>query len=92
MAGGVEVPVLGQGAWNIGDSRAAHEAEIQALRLGLDLGMTLIDTAEMYGNGASERLVGEAIAGRRDEGVPGQQGAAIECQPARSRPLLQGKP
>nr|WP_171034021.1 aldo/keto reductase [Lichenicoccus roseus] len=67
MAGGVEVPVLGQGAWNIGDSRAAHEAEIQALRLGLDLGMTLIDTAEMYGNGASERLVGEAIAGRRDE-------------------------
>ena len=67
MAGGVEVPVLGQGTWNMGDSRAAHERELKALRLGLDLGMTLIDTAEMYGNGASERLVGEAIAGRRDE-------------------------
>nr|WP_321983717.1 aldo/keto reductase [uncultured Lichenicoccus sp.] len=64
---GVDVPVLGQGTWNIGDSRAARDSEIRALRLGLDLGMTLIDTAEMYGNGASERLVGEAIEGRRDE-------------------------
>ncbi len=64
---GVEVPVLGQGTWNMGDSRAAHDTELKALRLGLDLGMTLIDTAEMYGHGASERLVGEAIAGRRDE-------------------------
>ncbi|MBW3540049.1 MAG: aldo/keto reductase, partial [Planctomycetes bacterium] len=60
-----EVPVLGQGTWNIetGDRAAA----IAALRRGLDLGMTHIDTAEMYGSGAAEEIVGEAIAGRRDE-------------------------
>jgi diketogulonate reductase-like aldo/keto reductase len=61
----VEVPVIGQGTWNLelGDRAAA----IATLRRGLDLGMTHIDTAEMYGNGAVERIVGEAIAGRRDE-------------------------
>ena len=63
---GVAVPSLGQGTWNMGDPRR-RAAERDALRLGLDLGMTLIDTAEMYGDGASETLVGEAIAGRRDE-------------------------
>jgi diketogulonate reductase-like aldo/keto reductase len=51
----------------MGDDARRRADEIAALRLGLDLGMTLVDTAEMYGNGASERLVGEAIAGRRDE-------------------------
>jgi diketogulonate reductase-like aldo/keto reductase len=51
----------------MGEDRAARSGEIAALRLGLDLGMTLIDTAEMYGEGASEELVGEAIAGRRDQ-------------------------
>jgi aldehyde reductase len=55
------------GAWNIGDSAAARAEEIATLRLGLDLGAKLIDTAEMYGGGRSEELVGEAIAGRRDE-------------------------
>jgi diketogulonate reductase-like aldo/keto reductase len=55
------------GAWNIGDSGATRAEEIATLRLGLDLGATLIDTAEMYGDGRSEQLVGEAIAGRRDE-------------------------
>jgi diketogulonate reductase-like aldo/keto reductase len=59
--------VLGQGTWYMGDDRARRADEIAALRLGLDLGMTLIDTAEMYGNGAAEQLVGEAIAGRRDD-------------------------
>jgi diketogulonate reductase-like aldo/keto reductase len=58
---------LGQGTWYMGDSTATRAEEIQALRTGLDLGMTLVDTAEMYGNGAAEELVGEAIAGRRDE-------------------------
>ncbi|WP_115789722.1 aldo/keto reductase [Arthrobacter silvisoli] len=58
---------LGQGTWYLGDSRATRAEEIRALRTGLDLGMTLVDTAEMYGNGAAEELVGEAIAGRRDE-------------------------
>ena len=61
---GVEVPVLGQGTWMIESTPAASVA---ALRAGLDLGMTHIDTAEMYGNGRAEQLVAEAIAGRRDE-------------------------
>ena len=60
-----EVPVIGQGTWYIDD--ADRSVAIAALRRGLDLGMTHIDTAEMYGSGASETLVGEAIAGRRDE-------------------------
>ena len=64
---GEDVPALGQGTWNIGDNLARRANEIAALRLGLDLGLTLIDTAEMYGEGRSEELVGEAIRGRRDE-------------------------
>ncbi|WP_337052186.1 aldo/keto reductase [Pseudoxanthomonas sp. USHLN014] len=65
--GGQEVPVLGQGTWNMGDDPARRKAEIEALQRGIDLGLRLIDTAEMYGEGASERLVGEAIQGRRDD-------------------------
>jgi len=61
------VPALGQGTWNIGDDPARRSDEIDALQRGIDLGLTLIDTAEMYGDGRSESLVGEAIAGRRDE-------------------------
>ncbi|MFV0360534.1 aldo/keto reductase [Tropicimonas sp.] len=64
---GARVPALGLGTWHVGDSRSRQAEEIRALRRGLDLGMTLIDTAEMYGDGAAEELVGEAIAGRRDE-------------------------
>lgn len=64
---GERVPALGMGTWNIGDDRARRAEEIATLRLGLDLGLRLIDTAEMYGEGLSEELVGEAIAGRRDE-------------------------
>ena len=60
-----EVAVIGQGTWNIEQAEAA--TAIAALRRGLDLGMTHIDTAEMYGSGAAEKVVGEAIAGRRDE-------------------------
>jgi diketogulonate reductase-like aldo/keto reductase len=60
------VPVLGQGTWKLGDDVKLRAREICALQLGIDLGLTLIDTAEMYGEGASETLVGEAIAGRRD--------------------------
>ena len=63
---GRQVPAIGQGTWNMGDAAAKKAAEIAALRRGLDLGMTVLDTAEMYGNGRSETLVGEAIAGRRD--------------------------
>ena len=64
---GHAVPVLGQGTWQLGDRPGRRPQEIAALRLGLDLGMTLIDTAEMYGDGASEELVAEAIAGRREQ-------------------------
>jgi diketogulonate reductase-like aldo/keto reductase len=67
LPSGETVPVLGQGTWNLGDDPRQRLAEIEALRLGLDLDMTLIDTAEMYGSGAAEKLVGEAIDGRRDE-------------------------
>lgn len=64
---GVAVPLLGQGTWNMGEEAARRQDEVRALRMGLDLGMTLIDTAEMYGDGGAEEVVGEAIAGRRDE-------------------------
>jgi diketogulonate reductase-like aldo/keto reductase len=60
------VPQLGQGTWNMGDSAARRSAEIATLRRGIECGMTVIDTAEMYGSGRSESLVGEAIAGMRD--------------------------
>jgi len=64
---GVEVPLIGQGTWNLGDGAASEVREVAALRAGLDLGLTHIDTAEMYGDGRSERLVARAIAGRRHE-------------------------
>ncbi|RFP13751.1 MULTISPECIES: aldo/keto reductase [unclassified Duganella] len=64
---GAIVPVLGQGTWNMGEEFARKNDEVRALQLGLDLGMTLIDTAEMYGEGGAEEVVGAAIAGRRDE-------------------------
>ncbi|MDX6703375.1 MAG: hypothetical protein QOF26_3601 [Baekduia sp.] len=67
LPSGATIPVLGQGTWHLGQGRHPREEEIAALRTGIDLGMTLIDTAEMYGDGASEQLVGEAIADRRDE-------------------------
>src|SRR6516165_8449372 len=63
---GRQVPVIGQGTWVIEGGREAERRAVETLRLGLDLGMTHIDTAEMYGNGRAEELVGEAIAGRRD--------------------------
>lgn len=64
---GTTVPILGQGTWEIGDRPDRRDAEQAALARGIDLGLTLIDTAELYGDGRSERLVGEVIAGRRDE-------------------------
>ncbi len=63
---GERVPVLGQGTWRIGENRRAHKNEVAALRLGIDLGMTLIDTAEMYGEGGAEKVVADAIEDQRD--------------------------
>jgi diketogulonate reductase-like aldo/keto reductase len=64
---GKELPALGQGTWYLGEGRAPREEEIKALRAGFDAGMTLVDTAEMYGDGAAETLVGEALGEVRDE-------------------------
>ncbi len=64
---GYAMPVLGQGTWMMGEHRRTRAAEVAALKLGIDLGMTLIDTAEMYGDGGAEEVVARAIAGRRDE-------------------------
>ena len=66
LPGGDKVPVLGLGTWGMGEARTSGPDMVTALRLGLDLGMTLIDTAEMYGEGGAEEVVGKAIAGRRD--------------------------
>jgi diketogulonate reductase-like aldo/keto reductase len=69
LAPGLSVAAIGQGTWHMGERSAHKDAEVAALRLGLDLGLTLIDTAEMYGEGGAEQVVGEAIAGRRDQVV-----------------------
>ncbi len=62
-------PGLGMGTWHMGERASSRGAEVAALRLGLDLGVNLIDTAEMYGEGGAEKIVGEAIAGRRDAAI-----------------------
>ncbi|MET0981362.1 MAG: aldo/keto reductase [Telluria sp.] len=67
LPSGEELPVLGQGTWGFGEHRASRASEIDALQFGIDCGMTLIDTAEMYGDGAAEEVIGEAIEGRREQ-------------------------
>ncbi|MGY4691579.1 aldo/keto reductase [Salibacterium sp. K-3] len=64
---GTELPAVGQGTWHMGENPAKKAEEVRALQLGLDLGMTVIDTAEMYGSGGAEKIVNEAVQGRRDE-------------------------
>ena len=63
---GQRVPVLGQGTWRMGENTRAHKDEVAALRLGIEFGMTLIDTAEMYGDGGAEKVAADAIEGQRD--------------------------
>ena len=67
LPSGETVPALGQGTWYFGEDPDRRQEEIASIRRGIDLGLTLIDTAEMYGEGRSEQLVGEAIAGQRDK-------------------------
>ena len=67
LPGGETIPVLGQGTWRMGEDKSKRRSEVAALRTGIELGMNLIDTAEMYADGGAERVVGEAIAGRRDQ-------------------------
>jgi len=64
---GTELPQLGLGTWRMGEESREAEREVAAIRTALDLGITLIDTAEMYGEGGAEEIVGRALAGRRDE-------------------------
>ncbi|WP_263146761.1 aldo/keto reductase [Pseudomonas sp. RIT-PI-AD] len=64
---GQSVPLLGQGTWHMGERQDQRVREVTALREGLELGMSLIDTAEMYAEGGAERVVGEAIGGRREQ-------------------------
>lgn len=66
---GVEVPAIGQGTWRMGDSRPAQAREVAAIELGLSLGLTHVDTAEMYGDGGAEKVVARAIAGRKREDI-----------------------
>jgi diketogulonate reductase-like aldo/keto reductase len=66
LSDGERVPVLGQGTWRMGEHKRAHADEVAALRLGIELGMTLIDTAEMYGEGGAEKVVADAIEDQRD--------------------------
>ena len=67
LPSGETISALGQGTWHFAERQASRASEILSLRLGLDLGLNVVDTAEMYADGAAEVLVGEAIAGRRDE-------------------------
>ncbi|MBU6424538.1 MAG: aldo/keto reductase [Chloroflexi bacterium] len=67
LPGGEAVPVLGQGTWRMGERADRRRGEVAALREGIELGMTVIDTAEMYADGGAEEVVGAAIAGRRDD-------------------------
>jgi diketogulonate reductase-like aldo/keto reductase len=66
LLNGTTVPSLGLGTWYMGEQRNARAHEVKALQAGLDLGLNLIDTAEMYADGGAEEVVGEAVAGRRD--------------------------
>ena len=83
LPSGEAVPVLGLGTWAMGKDRRKRAQEVEALQTGLDLGMTLIDTAEMYGDGASERLIGRSDRRTPRRRVPRQQGAAAPRDPPR---------
>ena len=67
LPSGEAIPTFGLGTWRMGENTRSRKDEIAALKLGIELGVTLIDTAEMYGNGGAEEIVAEAVAGRRDE-------------------------
>ncbi|TFH85636.1 aldo/keto reductase [Billgrantia azerbaijanica] len=91
----VELPAIGQGTWYMGEGRAPRRDEVRALQQGLELGLTLIDTAEMYADGGAEEVVGEALSGsRRDEAFlvskvypwnAGRDGAIAACERSLAR-------
>ena len=67
LPSGEAIPIFGLGTWRMGEDARRRKDEVAALKLGIELGVTLIDTAEMYGDGGAEQIVAEAVAGRRDE-------------------------
>jgi diketogulonate reductase-like aldo/keto reductase len=67
LPAGTTVPALGMGTWYLGEAPGRHADQLAGLRTGIEIGLTLVDTAEMYGDGAAEELVGRAVAGRRDD-------------------------
>src|SRR4030081_3110048 len=85
-----EVPIIGQGTWYSDESDPA--TAIAALRHGIDLGMTHIDTAEMYGSGAAEEIVGEAVAGRRRDVFLGSKVLAENASPTGTRTACERSP
>ena len=91
---GTRVPALGIGTWRMGERSARRAREVAAIRRALDLGMTVVDTAEMYADGGSEEVVGEAIDGRREEvflvskvlpGNASARGTVMACERSLSR-------
>ena len=66
FSGDVSLPAIGQGTWYMGEDASQRKTEVAALRAGIELGLTLIDTAEMYADGGAEKVVGEALTGLRD--------------------------
>ena len=76
---GVPVAVIGQGTWMVEGAPAAEERAVEALRAGLDLGLTHVDTAEMYGSGRAEDARGPGSRGAARRCLPGEQGAALQC-------------
>jgi aryl-alcohol dehydrogenase-like predicted oxidoreductase len=88
LPGGEVVPSMGQGTWKMGERAERRSDEIAALRAGVELGMTLVDTAEMYGDGAAEVLICEALGRPSRRVVPRQQGVSTEriaLPPCRAR-------
>lgn len=90
----IELPAIGQGTWYMGEGLAPHADEVRALQQGLELGMTLIDTAEMYAEGGAEKVVGDALADRRDQAFvvsklypwnAGRDSAIAACEASLSR-------
>ena len=67
LPSGKTIPALGLGTWHMGEKKSDRAKEVAALKAGIDVGLTVIDTAEMYGNGGAEEVVAEAIAGMRDK-------------------------
>ena len=84
FSGDVSLPAIGQGTWYMGEDASQRKTEVAALRAGIELGLTLIDTAEMYADGGAEKVVGEALTGLREKVFLVSQSLSVECWRAKS--------